>query len=431
MTTGLRSLCACTFALSLLACTSSPGREPPADASDAVNDTRDAGAGDAARDGAQMQSDARVPGSDATTTSDAQADAAAADASGPDAALPSALESFVYIGGSANGDYPVKTYALNRESGALSELNTSTAFGPNPSFITPNAAGTLLYLTNEAGGSAGVTVASISETTGLPSKLEKRDDSGSGLVHASIGPNGKFLLAADYNSGRLVDFPIGGDGKLGAAVTTISFGGSAQTHSSAVHPSGKWAYSPNKGLDIIGQFSVDASSGQLSRLADLKTTGDGPRMISLTPSGEYAYVMFENDSSVEAYQIGQDGLLKRIDRKGALPDGFSGTSTGAHALVHPSGKFLYVSNRGANTVAAFTIGDDGKLTLLSQTPTEGNTPRCFDIDKQGRWLVVANQDSGSLYTFEIGSDGKLTRRGTPITGLKSPQAVAIVTRAKP
>lgn len=420
----------CSLSLALAGCNSSSGREP-ADQGDAATSARDAST-DATLDGGRLDaSSGGDAGSGAGDSGSVRSDAQiAADAAADAAEPPAKADSYVYIGGWGAGDYPVKTYALDGETGALSLLDTSTAFGNQPSFIAANATGTRLYLTNEDGSAPGITVASIDPATGIPSKLDKRSDpGGGGLVHASISPDGKTLLAADYGKGRLVDFPIGADGKLAASVAAISFGGSANTHSSGFHPSGRWAYAPNKGINVIGQLDVNLDTGVISKRVDLNTTGNGPRMITLSKDGKYAYVMFENDASLEAYRIGDDGLLTRIDREDTLPTSYTGKPWGGHALLHPSGKYLYVSNRGADTLVAFTVESDGTVSKLSEVPSGGKTPRCFAIDASGSWMVVANQDDGTVVTFAIGSDGKLTKTGSPITGLQQPTAVAIV--AKP
>ncbi len=353
---------------------------------------------------------------------------------GVDASQPPVnADSYVYVGGYGNS-YPVKTFALDGATGSLTEVNTTTTLGNSPSFIAPNAAGTFLYLTNEAPNTPGMTVASVDASTGVLTKLDTRaDPEGGGLVHASISPDGKILLAADYNKGRLVQFPIGADHKLGASVSEISFGAGAQTHSSGFRPDGRYAFSPNKGLRIIGQLGVDAATGKVTRRMDLNVEGDGPRMITIASSGKYAYVMFEIDSTVEAYSISNDGLLTRIDREETLAKDFSGDNTGAHALLHPNQKFLYVSNRGANTLVAFTVENDGKLTQLASTNSGGKTPRCFAIDPTGKWLLAANQGdgymkNGTLAVFAIGADGKLTPTATVITGLQEPSAVAILSK---
>ncbi|HEX5660295.1 MAG TPA: beta-propeller fold lactonase family protein [Polyangiales bacterium] len=411
-----------SLSLALAACNSSSGREP-ADERDAATNTRDASI-DAARDGATMDSSS---GGDANLSRDAQSDSGGTDAG--DASQPvAASDSFVYVGGWGNGDYPFKTFAFSGATGALTPVNTSTAFGVQPSFIAANQAGTLLYLTNEDRSAPGITIATLDATSGIPTKLDKRSDpDGGGFVHAAISPDGKTLLAADYEKGRLVSFPITNDEKLGAAASTIQFGASANTHSSAFSPDGSYAWAPNKGLDVIGQLSVNKATSQVTKGANLSTAGDGPRMIAVASSGQFAYVMFENDSSVEAYSI-TNGLLKQIDREDTLPEDFEDENTGAHALLHPNQKFLYVSNRGADQIVVFTVESDGKITLLDRTPSGGKTPRGFAIDASGRWLIAANQNENNLVTFAIGNDGKLTQTGTPVTGVQQPTTVAIVTK---
>jgi 6-phosphogluconolactonase len=392
-----------------------------------AQDARDSSRGDARaaeRDAERAAEDAQSGASDG--------DAASVDATVPDASAPVALESFVYVGGYGATDYPVRTFRLDRTTGTLSEIDTSSAFGRSPTFITPNASGTRLYMTNEQ-GEAGITVASIDAVSGKPTRLDKRGYTGGGAyVFAAIDPSGKYLFAADYEGGRFGEYPIADDGKLGTTITNLPFDKagdkSAQTHSVAVHPSGRWVYVANKALNKIAQFAMNPQNGQLTRLADAATSKAGPRVIALTPSGQYAYVMHEDSSALNAFRVNEDGTLTEIDSKLAQPSGTS-KKWGAHAVVHPSGKFVYASDRGSNTISVFAIGNDGKLTALETKSVEGMTPRCFDIDDQGQWLVVANQDSNSVFTFEIGGDGKLTKRAGPITA-QQPSAVAIVNRPR-
>jgi 6-phosphogluconolactonase len=210
----------------------------------------------------------------------------------------------------------------------------------------------------------------------------------------------------------------------------------AETHSVRVHPNGKWAYVPNKALDYVAQFLFDGVTGKLTpnTPATLSTGADSePRHIALTPSGEFALIAFEGSSRIGSYRVTASGTLEEVETKSLLPDGFTGSNTGAHVLVHPNGKFVYASNRGHDSIAVFGLGDDGKLTLLEHEPSLGKEPRGFDIDSTGSLLVVANQgtgNDGALLAFAIGVDGKLTQIGEPVTGLKSPNSVSIITRAK-
>lgn len=122
------------------------------------------------------------------------------------------------------------------------------------------------------------------------------------------------------------------------------------------------------------------------------------------------------------------GALVAADTKPRLPASFTPKSSdsGAHVLSHPNGKYVYGSNRGSNTIAAFSYDAQGKLTLIEHEPTRGETPRNFDIDPFGQFMIVANQKSGNMAVFAIESDGKLTPKGDLVTGLGEPAALAIV-----
>jgi 6-phosphogluconolactonase len=236
-------------------------------------------------------------------------------------------------------------------------------------------------------------------------------------------------LAASYNGGSVSVFPVETDKKLGSVVDTVTFDPGAQSHSVRVHASGKWAFVPNKGLDSIAQLKFDQSSGQLTpNTPAQKTTasGAGPRHIAFSPNGKFAYVINENNSTLSAFRVSSAGLLEDIETESTLPSSFSGSNTAAHVLVHPNGKYVYGSNRGADNIVVFALANDGSMTLVEFESTRGTTPRNFDIDSEGKVLVVANQGSGSLAVFSIGSDGKLSPLGDVLNGLTQPNAVAIV-----
>lgn len=456
---------ALSCALALFACNSSGEmRESTREPNDATDAPRDAATRDAARSDASSDSDesndeddvdAGSPGSsDAQVARDARTDAAASDPSdaGTGALDPSTVDTFVYVGGWAN-DYPFRTYQLDRTSYALTPVGDSVNVGNNPSFITPSADGKRLYIANENwSGPTGVTTATIDATTGRATKLDQItvQDAGA-FVFTSLSPDGKFLLAADYNAGQLVVFRIDGDGKVvKQSVDTEKFAKpsdgsqeSAQTHSVRMHPNGKWVYAPNKAIDKIACFTLNGATGALTALDTVEQPG-GPRHIAFDPAGKYAFVVTELSNELVVYRVGNDGKLSKVDSKSTLPSGFAGSgNTGAHVLVHPNGKVVYASNRGqagekaafANSIVAFTIGGDGKLTLLQHTDSRGLIPRNFDIDSTGTLLVVANQGNqnasdGTLAAFAIAADGKLTPKGTPVSGLVQSNAVAIVTRPK-
>ncbi len=401
-----------------------------------VNGTQDASSSrEGGEDAASSGGDAS--GADASGGQDAAAGRDAAepqDASTADAGLDPIRTTFVYQGGDdgTNGPYPFRTFTLNRETGALVEVGEPVDLGPKPTFIAPSADGKFLYVANEV-FNASVTTAEI-ESDGRPKKLGTRkavseDASQNAMVFTSLSPNGRFVLAANYYGPSVAVFPVGTDGNLGALVDSEAFAAPAQSHSVRTDRSGKWAFVPNKDSDTIAQLTFNQETGAIAPntpAAKSTASGAGPRHIALHPSKDLAYVVNENNSTLTAYRISSAGLLEDIETVSTLPADFAGTNTGAHVLVHPNGRFVYASNRGNDSIAAFSIESDGSLTLLEHESTRGASPRNFDIDSAGELMVVANQSSGTLAVFRLVSDGTLSPLGDLFEGLSGPNAVSIV-----
>ncbi|MEY4508874.1 MAG: hypothetical protein RLZZ450_996 [Pseudomonadota bacterium] len=424
------------------------GDKPRADASTSAPDggsSIDGGGG--ARDSSidAARADAQVTPSDAGTPADTGTVVVTTDGGslGSDAGDAGSIvtigpaKSFVYIGGY---NTQLRTYALDRTTGALTEKGTPLDVGDNPAYITPDLAGKRLYVANESysgiPANSAISVLSL-DAEGLPSKLDRKvtDDA---PVFSSFDPSGKNLLIASYGGGFVAVYAVETDGKLGAQLDKKSFDkpqdeDSAQTHSVRVTPDGRFVYVPNKALNSIAQFSRDAATGKLTALAPATVAAaGGPRHITIAASGAYAYVVTEGSAQVVAYSIGNDGKLSEIDRKDAfLPEVTVAEKKGAHILLTPNGKFVYASIRGNSSIASYAVGNDGKLTLVERVSSGGTTPRNFDIDSTGKFLIVANQASddksdGNVVVFTIGTDGTLTKLGSGVTGLKSPAAVSIV-----
>ncbi|MDB4988382.1 MAG: 6-phosphogluconolactonase [Myxococcaceae bacterium] len=356
-----------------------------------------------------------------------------------DAGTLSTLSSLVYVGG-YGAPYPFRTYALDRATGGLTEQQGSpqTTMGDSPTYIAASADHRFLYLANEPEAAAGsVTVAAL-DALGVASRLQQQPATGP-LVFTSIDTSGKWLLAASYNGGFVNVFPIQSDGTLKAVADTKTFvkpanESSAQTHSIRVHPNDRFAYVPNKALNQVAQYSFDKSTGKLTALTPaVVDCAGGPRHIAFNQAGSYAFVITELSTELVAYRVADTGALTEVGRKSALPSGKTGDK-GAHVLVHPTHDgFVYASNRTDNSIAVFSIASDGTPTQIQSIATGGNSPRNFDIDSAGKYLIAANegvrhQGDGSLVVFEIGSDGRLTQRGSPVTGIEDPAAVAIVTK---
>jgi 6-phosphogluconolactonase len=154
--------------------------------------------------------------------------------------------------------------------------------------------------------------------------------------------------------------------------------------------------------------------------------GSGPRHLALHPTRALAYLMEETDSMVAAYTIDAAGKLTLLQRQSSRATGATGSNTGAEVQVHPSGSFVYVSNRGDDDIGVFAVGSDGKLTAVAHTKTGGQTPRHFSLDPSGRWLLVANQGSGDVRVFAIDAvAGTLTPAGAPVSSTM-PSFVGVV-----
>jgi 6-phosphogluconolactonase len=294
----------------------------------------------------------------------------------------------------------------------------------------PSAAGDRLYISNEVdGANGGVTVAEIDATTGEPSRID-HESTGSGFVFTALDPAGNYVLAASYNGDNVSVFPVGENGELEAAIDTQDVGDKA--HSVRVDASGKWAYVPTLGDNAVAQLAFDAETGELGpnpTEAALDLDG-GPRHIALHPDGVHAYVMCELEPTLVAFDIAESGVLEEIDRERTVPENTS-ESAGAHVLVHPSGNFVYVSNRNQQSIGVFEVAGDGTLDFIENEDTRGVHPRNFDIDPTGKFLIVANKggdgaEDGNLSIYDIAADGTLSPRGDVLGGLKEPTAVAIV-----
>jgi 6-phosphogluconolactonase len=333
----------------------------------------------------------------------------------------------VYVGGY---DPNVRSYRLNRMSGALTEMGGPTNLGNNPAYLAVDPSRTHLYAGNETDGAQGGVTAATIGANGALTSLGKQAAENLGFVHVAVDPTGRFVVGASYNGGAVAVFPIGATGALGAAVDVEHFTGNPiQSHCSAFDRAGTHVFVPNKGLDGIAQFSFDPQSGALtaqSPASVASANGAGPRHIAVHPSGAYAYVINELDSTMTAYRIQTNGTLASIETEPTLPTGFSGQNTGAHVEVSPDGTLVFGSNRGHDSIVVFSIdAGTGALTLVEHEPSRGTTPRDFDVDPAGQYLIVANQGSDNLAVFRIASSG-LTPVGNVVTGANNPAAVQFV-----
>lgn len=228
---------------------------------------------------------------------------------------------------------------------------------------------------------------------------------GANAAFVAVDRTGRWLLSASYAGARVVVHALETDGRI-AAEPTQTVATAKTAHCVALSPSNRTVYVPHVAPNAVFQFRFDPALGKLAdfgRAAGGREEA-GPRHVALHPNGKLAFTSDESGSSVTAYVVDADEKLTPRGTWSTLPDGFAGKNTTAEVKVHPSGKFVWVSNRGHDSLAGFRIdAESGRLTPLGQTPTE-KTPRSFTIDPSGRFVFGAGEGSGALQTYGVEAD---------------------------
>jgi len=326
---------------------------------------------------------------------------------------------------SSKGIYVAK---MNLDTGEMTKPEVAAEIA-NPSFLTVHQNGKYLFAVGELYGTGEkpggvVTAFTIDRGTGKLTQINQQPAQGGGTCHITVDKTGKFVLLANYGTGSVASFPIGADGSLGANVSTIQHKGSSvnpkrqqgpHAHSINIDATNKYAVAADLGTDKLYIYKFDAKTGTLSEHSDISMKpGAGPRHFNFHPSNKYAYAINEMHSTVTAMSFDAlTGRLTEIQSIPTIPVEPEATMSTAEILVHPSGNFVYGSNRGHDSIAVFTIDKKtGKLARAENEPTQGKTPRNFGISPDGKWLVAANQNSDSLVVFKIdGKTGTLTPTG--------------------
>ena len=338
---------------------------------------------------------------------------------------------FVYVGSagfSGRQDNAIHVFSLDPQSGALSPRGAPIAAGNGPSYMAADASRHFLYVVNES--ASAVAAFAIDQVSGALSLVNRVPSGGNGPTHVSLDGSGNFVLVANYTSGDATVLARKSDGSLGAVVGSRAFGGNAATHCIRTDPQSRFVFVANKDLNIVAELALDGA-GALKDNAPpsiAPASGSGPRHIDFHPTGRYAYVIDENASAIDAYTYDAGtGLLAKLQTISTLPAGFTGANTGAEVQVAPSGRFVYGSNRGDDSIVIFAIDQaSGKLTLVGHTKTRGKTPRQFQIDATGRFLLVGNQDTDTVAVFAVDpSAGSLAPLGG-LTNVASPAYVGVV-----
>ena len=328
-----------------------------------------------------------------------------------------------YTGKGSKGIY---AYRLNTDTGEFKEAGLA-AEEKNPSFLAVHPNGRLVYAVSETDEGGAVSAFALDRATGKLKLLNRVSSRGKGPCHVSVDKTGKVVLAANYTGGSVAAFPVKEDGSLGEATAFIQHKGSSadksrqegpHAHSINVSPDNRFAMAADLGLDKVLIYRLDATTATLTAhepaYASVKP-GSGPRHFAFHPGGRAAYVINEMASTITSfvYDAERGALSGAVQTISTLPEGFKGENWTAEVAVHPSGRFVYGSNRGHDSIAVFAV-EDGDITLkaVEHTPSQGKWPRNFGIDPTGKFLIAANQNSNNVVMFRIDAEtGKLTPTG--------------------
>jgi 6-phosphogluconolactonase len=325
----------------------------------------------------------------------------------------------------------IYAYRYDATTGRTTPLGLA-AETTNPSWIALHPNGRFLYAVNEVPkykgpNSGGVSAFSIDHATGKLTFLNEVPSRGADPCYITVDKTGKHVLVANYTGGSVAVFPVLDDGKLGEASAFVQHSGKGtnperqegpHAHSIDLSPDNRFAMVDDLGLDELLVYKFDGAKGSLTPndppFAKIDP-GSGPRHFALHPTGNFAYVVSEIKGTVTVFSNDtRTGTLQAVQTISTLPKDFAGAIEDAEIQVHPSGKFLYASNRGdGNSLAVFTIdAAKGTLTQVEITPTQGKTPRNFAIDPTGTLLFAENQQSNNIVIFRIDAKtGHLTPTG--------------------
>ena len=327
-------------------------------------------------------------------------------------------------GGRREGIYLLR---MDRHSGKLQQVGSVDA-GANPSFLAIHPNGRVLYAVNELEQYKGkptgaVSAFAIAGDTGALTRRDEQLSEGGAPCFVSVDRRGRVVLVANYVGGSVALLPIRAYGALAPATQVVQHKGSGpnaerqgapHAHCIVPDPSNRFVLAADLGADRIFVYRLDLEKKSLHHVEGgdaVMRSGAGPRHIAFHPKLPLVFVANELDSTVAALRFDAErGALSPVETRSTLPVGWTGTNYPADIHIAPSGRTLYVSNRGHNSIAAFSVADStGALALEQVISTDGDWPRNFTLDPTGRWLLVANQRSNSIVVFERDQkSGRLT-----------------------
>jgi 6-phosphogluconolactonase len=351
------------------------------------------------------------------------------------------VSSIAYVGGYTDKEgQGIYAFRFNGQTGGLVPLGLAVET-PNPSFFILHPTGKYLYAVGFTAPLTGPRIGLVSAFAVDPvsSKLtliNQQSSGGGGPVRITIDKDGTHVFVANYGTGSVCVLPVEADGRLDTATALQQHTGwgpnpsrqdQPHAHSVTLDPAEHFAFACDLGIDKVMIYQFDAASGTLTRHGSVALApGSGPRHFTFSPDEKFAYVISEMLSTITAFSYdAAEGKLTELQTISTLPSDWKGTSTAAEVHVHPSGRFVYASNRGNDSIATYRTAPDGRLSLIGLTPCGGKTPRFFTLDSTGTWLLCAHQNSGTIAVFKIDPDTGLPKQTDTLVKVPSPTCIAL------
>jgi 6-phosphogluconolactonase len=354
-----------------------------------------------------------------------------------------AEERLVFITAFAPGEKgSLSAYQLGLETGKLKLVHRTTKV-ENPFYLALSPDQKFLYSIHakQFGGKEAEEVAAyaLDGKSGKLKLLNRQSALGSAACYLDVDATGKTVLVANYSTGSVAALPVNADGSLDKAASFVQHAGGSvdrgrqegpHAHCFVVSPDNRFAFAADLGLDQVVCYRLDAKAAKLTpnRQPFVRTPpGSGPRHLTFHPNGKHIYVINELSNSVTMFDYDTDsGMLIEKQTLSTLPKDFKGMSYCADLKITPDGRFLYGTNRGHDSIAAFRLGEDGRLTLLRIEPSLGKGPQNLAITPDGKLLLCANMPGNNVAVFRINQkSGELTSTGPPVS-MPSPSCIRIL-----
>ena len=336
----------------------------------------------------------------------------------------------------------INAYRLNLQTAALSTVYQNTGL-ENPYFSVVSRDQKFLYsiYAKNFGGAEPEQVAAyaLEGRTGKLKPLNRQSTKGTASCYLDIDATGKTVLVANYSTGNVASLPVKPDGSLGEPVSFFQHAGSSvnpdrqkspNAHCFVISPDNRFAFAADLGIDQVLSYRLDAATAKLTQnqppFAKVPA-GAGPRHLTFHPNGKHVYVINELKNSVTHYEYATEtGVMSEQKTVSTLPADFTGVSNCADVKVTPNGKYLYGTNRGHDSIAAFRVAEDGSLTHIGNEPSLGKTPQNLAIVANGSLLLCANMGGNNVVAFRIDeTTGRLKPVGKPVE-IASPSCIRIL-----